>query len=43
MENNFKFSMQELEAMAMADPSWEEDPQLRAVYVMVLHNLIIGA
>lgn len=43
MEEEKDFTIQELEAMAMNDESWEEDPQMRAMYVAVLHSFIAGA
>lgn len=41
MENNY--TLAELEKMAMEDECWEENPDLREIYIMLLHSFLIGA
>ena len=40
---NTEYDVADLEKRAMEDESWEPDPQMRTLYVGVLHSLLIGA
>lgn len=43
LDQNTDYTVAEMMQKALADESWEADPQMRAMYVYGLNNLLQGA